>query len=87
MDRLFLPELGKLTGKIYTILQVEIIFKNLGSPTGVAYTTLTLANLYKVSKNVFFSWLKLFRPKVGKLVGITYTPLQAHIIFDHLGHP
>lgn len=85
----FCPKLGELTGKIYTILQVELIFERLGHPTNtsIKYTTLELAGLYKVSKKVFGSWLKLFRTKVGKLVGKTYTILQAQIIFEHLGQP
>lgn len=81
-------KVGALKGKIYTPKQVKIIFAHLETPELYkARTIKEMCVLYGVSKAVFFSWIELFRDRIGALKGKTYTPKQVRIILEHLEMP
>jgi hypothetical protein len=81
-------KVGVLKGKTYTPKQVKIIFAHIETPEIYkARTVKELCALYGVSKSVFFSWIKLFRERIGVFKGKTYTPKQVRIILEHLEMP
>ena len=85
---LFDKKVGKVKGKTYTPRQVRIIFEFLETPEIYkAQTIKQICLLYNVSKSVYFSWIKIFRLKIGVIKGKTYYPKQVRIIIEHLDMP
>jgi len=85
---LFDKKVGKVKGKIYTPRQVRIIFEFLETPEIYkAQTIKEICALYNVSESVYFSWIRLFREKIGVIKGKTYYPKQVRIVIEHLDMP
>ncbi len=84
----FTNKVGELKGKTYTPKQVKIIFVHLETPKLYkARTVKEICALYGVSRSVYFSWITLFRERIGVFKGKTYTPKQVRIILEHLELP
>lgn len=46
-----------------------------------------LQALYNITEDVWFSWIKPLREKLGKQLGKVWNPNQVKIMIDHFGPP